>query len=399
MTNLDYAALAAKVLKQKPTSVRTTALSRDRGIAIVAQAMQQSVKSRSRRKQRLWISAAAITMAAAAAAAVVGTRGFTHSKATASVNPHCAHSPEGCSPSVKNAQGTVDVGHYSGRDILPGGVIQAAVGQFTQVRFDSGTRLALGGNTRLAYDEGTEVHRFSLSHGSVHLEVTKLKQGQRFLVNTADAEVEVRGTVFDVSVIPASEGCAERTSVAVKEGVVEVRSTSGLRTLHGGDTWQPECATALALKEPAAHAARPPIAERTALVGPNVELSARKDGQATAERAVVEERATAGESAGAAPTQTQSEQVRSSDLAKQNDIYARASAERNQGHSLEALTLYQELITKFPSSALTESACVQRIRILRTTNSAAAAREAKLYLSRFPKGFARSEAEALLSAP
>jgi len=250
----------------------------------------------------------------------------------------------------------------------------------------------------LGYDEGAQVHRFSLSRGSVHLEVAKLKRGQRFLVNTADAEIEVRGTVFDVSVIPASAGCEARTSVAVKEGVVEVRSSEELQTLRPGDTWQEEChKTSTAEEAPSPHApstipsrlakhsesdARAPASEFPPAVNPAVD---NRKLPSVASLPVA--------------SGPDVDTARLSDLARQNNIYARASAERNQGHSTEALALYRELTTKFPSSALVESACVQRIRILKKTDPAAAAREAQQYLARYPKGFARVEVESLLDEP
>lgn len=391
----DYAAIAAKVLKRKPISARTTGLSRDRGIAIVAQAMQQS--ARARRRRRVWVLGAVIvTTGAAAAMAVVAVRGSGKAESEPQKYAQCSHSPIGCAPQTKTSPNAVDVGHFDGREILPGGVMQADLGKSVQVQFDSGTRIGLGENTMLAYDEGAQVHRFSLSRGSVHLEVAKLEQGQRFLVNTADAELEVRGTVFDVAVSPPSSGCAQRTSVSVQEGIVEVRSADELRTLRRGETWRPECDTTKGQHEAAAALAS--NLDRSAKVTPLESHSPRKNLAATLDPSV-ENRRVDSDMGVSTPIQMPPKAARPSDLAKQNDLYARASAERNQGHSGEALALYRELITTFPSSALVESASVQRIRILRTTNSDAALREAKQYLARYPKGFARSEMSKLVEGP
>lgn len=73
-----------------------------------------------------------------------------------------------------------------------------------------------------------------LSHGSVSLHVEHLTPGERFIVATADAEVEVRGTRFEVLV---DEGKLVR--VAVTEGKVEVR-VAGQEPLllHPGESWE-----------------------------------------------------------------------------------------------------------------------------------------------------------------
>jgi hypothetical protein len=184
-----------------------------------------------------------------------------------------------------------------------------------------------------------------------------------------------------------------RANLGFGEGVVEVRSARELLTLRRGDSWQPDCVNAKVANELPVSPSR---------FTDHAGKTAASDSQSTQKKPALlpdptpDIRNTTPESA-ATPSQTES--VRISDLAKQNNIYARASAERNQGHSGEALELYQELISQFPSSALVESACVQRMRILRDANPAAAAREAKQYLSRFPKGFARGEAESLVGAP
>jgi TolA-binding protein len=88
-----------------------------------------------------------------------------------------------------------------------------------------------------------------------------------------------------------------------------------------------------------------------------------------------------------------------SDLALQNDLYARAIAARRNGQPREAAALYQELLTRFPRSPLAESAMSERMRIFRSSDRAQAIREARRYLARFPAGSARAEAEALLREP
>ena len=72
-----------------------------------------------------------------------------------------------------------------------------------------------------------------LDDGTIVLEVAPLPSGERFRVMTEDAEVEVRGTRFQVS---ASRG--KLTQVTVASGRVEVRSAGGGRVvLDPGDEW------------------------------------------------------------------------------------------------------------------------------------------------------------------
>ncbi|MCP4602893.1 MAG: tetratricopeptide repeat protein [Proteobacteria bacterium] len=69
-----------------------------------------------------------------------------------------------------------------------------------------------------------------LKAGKVTVNVSPLKQGERFRVITGDAEIEVRGTSFEVSV----EGDS-LVSVQVLSGRVEVRPKNGLHKLLGPD--------------------------------------------------------------------------------------------------------------------------------------------------------------------
>lgn len=391
MSVIDYSALAARALKHKPVAVRSPVLSRDRGIAIVAQAMKQS--TRTRRRAHWWTGGTLMT-AAAAAAIVVVPHLWPLSRRTTEVHAPtaCSNAAQECIANAEASVARVDIGHMDGREIAPGAMMQADLGRPARIEFDSGTRMALEGNTMVAYDEGSDTHRFSLARGSVHLEVAKLKVGQRFLLNTVDAEVEVRGTVFDVVVLDAVEGCDQRTRVSVQEGVVEVRSAAELVTLHGGDVWTGQCPQAAKAAE----------SDSTRVAASR--LGAKSDSgnrgsfaSATAVEPAQQSRATAEQAA--SPKTLTPESLRTSDLAQQNDIYSRASAERNSGHVREALALYDLLIARYPGSALVESAFVQRFRILRQTGRSEAAREANQYLVRYPKGFARAEAEALVNSP
>ena len=112
------------MLKRKTVTMREPGLSRDRGIATIAQAMRES--SRTRRRLRWWVGGAAATAVAAAALLTMPrylrqNRGVT----TAHTAAACSNSPGACGAATANSVARIDVGHMDGRDIVPGGVMQA----------------------------------------------------------------------------------------------------------------------------------------------------------------------------------------------------------------------------------------------------------------------------------
>ncbi|HVW27962.1 MAG TPA: FecR domain-containing protein [Polyangiaceae bacterium] len=95
-----------------------------------------------------------------------------------------------------------------------------------------------------------------LEAGRIHVEVSPLGRGERFRVRTADGEVEVRGTAFDVV---ADDGYL--SDVVVQHGRVEVRSgAEASRTLGAGESWQraPRGAAAETVQHSAPVPAAPP---------------------------------------------------------------------------------------------------------------------------------------------
>jgi outer membrane protein assembly factor BamD (BamD/ComL family) len=83
-------------------------------------------------------------------------------------------------------------------------------------------------------------------------------------------------------------------------------------------------------------------------------------------------------------------------LTDQNDLYAAAVAARRAGKFGEAVAGYDRLLARYPDGPLAEAATVERLRLLAKTDSTRAKEEAARYLSRYPRGFARSEAAALV---
>ncbi|APR86846.1 Fe-S oxidoreductase [Minicystis rosea] len=73
----------------------------------------------------------------------------------------------------------------------------------------------------------------TLVRGTLDVTVRPLAQGERFVVRTADAEIEVRGTAFRVE----AEGGRIR-GVAVSEGTVEVRYAGFSAVIPSGGSWR-----------------------------------------------------------------------------------------------------------------------------------------------------------------
>jgi TolA-binding protein len=173
-----------------------------------------------------WRRAVAGAAAAAVviAAVVLGVRGRVHQPRTASVAasaPAAAAPAPGqtaAAPAARHARGGLE----AARAAAPAAALgpsRAAIRAIGAARF---TRV------QTAPDDVVR-----LDHGAIVLEVSPLAAGERFRVRTDDAEVEVRGTRFEVS---ADEG--KLMAVSVSSGRVEVRSPDGGHVvLEPGDEW------------------------------------------------------------------------------------------------------------------------------------------------------------------
>src|SRR6185312_2196889 len=154
--------------------------------------------------------------------------------------------------------------------------------------------------------------------------VAKLGTGQRFVLATPDAEVEVRGTRFQVQLVPAAAGCGQGTvtRVQVTEGVVEVRGPAGDVRVAAGAHWPAAC------PEPAAPVAGHP--RPRAHVAPAARL-----------------------------------EVSTETLATENDLFSSALRAEHGGDRREAIELLDVLLTRFPRSPLQASAAAARERLHR----------------------------------
>src|SRR5205814_3434780 len=108
------------------------------------------------------------------------------------------------------------------------------------VSLSTGTRLGLHRAGELELLALGPIQRFALRTGRLRASVARLAAGQRFLIATDDAEVEVKGTSFEVTVLPRA-ACGARTRVRVFEGMVTVRSDQYELHVPAGVSWPPDC--------------------------------------------------------------------------------------------------------------------------------------------------------------
>jgi hypothetical protein len=232
----------------------------------------------------------------------------------------------------------------------------------TTVRGAPGARFE---RTRVA-----DVERVALADGAVDLEVRPLAPGERFLVATDDAEVEVRGTVFRV------EAHDHRLAyVSVREGKVEVRRGSESALLTPGQEWRDESASAVV-------AAAPVAPSKGLAPGALPERHAHPGGAAVRgpSQALPSAAASAREGAPADRSNAFADGVR---LVARGD-YA-AAAERLQAFRAD-----------HPGDAHGEDAAFLTVIALQRAGRKDEARAAAhRYLAQYPNGYRRAEAEAI----
>ncbi|HET9934587.1 MAG TPA: FecR family protein [Polyangiaceae bacterium] len=387
MTEQDFSRLAASLLSRNAEDRLPRIVDREHGIAIVARAITE--RARKKRRARLLVYGAAFA-SAAGVALVAGFLGARHATSAADATLNCSALGT-CAPAAPALQ----VGLVDGRSFVPGQSLRARAGESTRVEFAHATEVALDPQTELEYRQGDTTRRFGLLRGAVHLRVGKLAPGQRFVVETPDTEVEVRGTEFHVALAQPGAGCVSpRTSVSVDEGVVEVRFHGETYRVTPGGHWPERCEIEAPPAAPA-----PPITQPSELRLEAPSAPARVPVHEKRVAAATKAASPAAVEAGSQPPESDAQSDATSALTEQNNLYAKAVAARRAGRSLEALATYEQLLERFPNGALCESARAERLRLLIRVNPAKAKVEAARYLARYPRGLASADARALLDQP
>jgi ferric-dicitrate binding protein FerR (iron transport regulator) len=362
MTIPFYSRITGRLLARQESKAVPPPSAGDRAAAISAIERAIAARARTRRRNR-WLGG----LAAAAAVAVVAggaVHEIRHRAQTVASSPaNQLHAPAAGDTqvvgyTVTGAASVVSSGAsapLSERRTLPAGSrVVTPAGGHVMLAFATGTDVALGEAADMTIADEGATQALRLDHGSLDLHVARLSADQRFLVQTPDAEVEVRGTAFKVSLVPPDATCGggTPTRVAVTEGVVVVRHAGVESRVEAGQQWPSGCSQA-------------PVATR----------------------------ASSGSSAVHAPGSS----APASSLGEQNDMFADAMAAKRRGDSGEALADFERFLARYPASPLAESATVERMRLLRSTDSWRAPAAARQYLGRYPNGFARAEAQTILA--
>lgn len=309
--------------------------------------------ARTRRKTSLRNKALAF---AAAAALVLGAIAVRRSMVRET--PALAAAP---TTRVQSAHGRVSIERgaavVNGPNAQPGDVVTCKGAECrADLVLPSGSVAGIRGDTRIALSSTSDVQLLRLDTGSARFDVVKLRPGERFIVKTADAEIEVRGTSFQITVGEGACREAGRTQVEVFEGVVAVRHGSGDLVVTAGQRW------------PTAPCPAPPAPS----AAPAISVSVAPSTVAPPSK----------------PAATSS-----SELSAHNALWADAVAAKKRGDNPAALAGFTKYLAKYPHGFLAEAAEVERMRLL---SGPARVEAARAYLAKHPNGYARAEALAIV---
>lgn len=375
MTTPRYARIASQMLKDARRDDESAPPPSLEARARAVSAIERALVGRAERRRRSrWLAAAtavaAIVVCGLGVTKVVADRrapvAVTSSATTGVASPLLALSPviRATANVVLVGAGEPDIQPIDGTPIGNGKRLIARPLGHATLAFATGTELTIEERGDLTIDENGASQRFTLGAGAVSARVAKLAAGRTLVVATPDAEIEVRGTTFRVAVVAADPACGEGTTtrVDVVEGVVVVRARGSETRVSAGERWPRGCATQTAPAAiAAADAKRPPAVAATA-----------------------------------SPSSSSSPTLASSQLTEQNDLFAEAVAAKRRGAVAQAIATFERFLAKYPSSPLAESAMAERMRLLRGGDRARAQAAAREYLARFPSGFARADAQAIL---
>jgi FecR-like protein len=278
-----------------------------------------------------------------------------------------------------------------GSAIAAGSKITTRDGGHAVLALSSGTRIAVDDNSDLAVVEEDAVQIFSLNSGTMRADVAKLLPGQRFVIRTADSEVEVHGTSFSVTVVPQNAidpncGNGAATRVVVYEGIVSVRHAGIEAHVPKGNSWPSACASTATTNDDS------PLDTNAAQPDPN---------SSTATIELPDDDTHATDLSTPAPSQHAHKSgthhaKASSPLSEQNDIFESGLTAERDGLTNGAISDFERYLSLYPNGPLAEHAAVRRMNLLRTVDHARAVNAARDYLAKYPAGFARTEAQGIV---
>lgn len=232
-----------------------------------------------------------------------------------------------------------------------------------------------------------------LSDGTMTLEVAPLGADERFRVITADAEVEVRGTAFDVA---ASHDHLQ--SVRVLHGRAVVRTQGRTIILADGERWEPQIARIDVV--PAAPALTPTPAPAPA-PAPLVASSSTTPSAPVAQKAIRPSAKPAHAPKAKPPVAQISTTVEQPPPAampkRQNELlFEQGWASLKAGKTADAATTFERAALAAPDDPLAEDAWFWRASSLARAKSPGASDAFDKFLSRYPHSPRSGEASAML---
>ncbi|MCA9588650.1 MAG: FecR domain-containing protein [Myxococcales bacterium] len=387
MSGPHFAKLATDLLAREKVARPDDSATRE---AAMSRAIAERIRTRSRRRRALRVAAGIVLAAAAVLAVGRWTRSTAHAPSpppVAAIDAKAVGAP--IHAAVVRGSATSPLGPDA--PIVVGDRVDVGEGGSATVALSDGSRVRAEAGSELRVESLAASRRFVLARGTMRADVHKLGAGERFVVATDDAEVEVHGTSFQVAVAEAPDACAStRTRVHVFEGVVAVRGLGDETKLYAGEDWPAACARTTRAGQTASDA------------GPTVATLATQGGAPGTAPPTTP--AVTGDPGASAPTPpsartaiTPAEPPRapSTALAEQNRLFAEATAARRRGDDATAIATYGRLVERHPTGSLAEAAAVERMRLLARGDAVRARDAARAYLTRYPKGFARAEAERL----
>jgi hypothetical protein len=259
------------------------------------------------------------------------------------------------------------------RALHDGDALQTATGAHAHFQTSkSSVNVAESTELRVSRPSAAE-ERISLRRGRVDVSVEKTIETKRaVVVETPDAEVVVRGTIFDVRVDPLQS--STNTRVHVTRGSVWVLAQGvQVALLSAGQSWSSASGV---------ETAKPTADVPTAAPAPVVTEAPLADAPAPAPAAK--------------PGLARDAARKGGTLAEENRLFSAGVEARNRGDAQRAAELFGELLSTYPQSTLREVAQVERFRALsRAGQGARAASEARHYLAEHPDGAAKTEARDL----
>ena len=371
MNELDPEALLRELAEERvpPESPDVQARRRDQIVPTLGGVIRRAHEQSLRRTR--WKRAAASLSAAAVFCGLIGA--VYHLHVTQQSSAAVANAAQAAQ--LKDVKGTLVVTHSgNSRVVASGEQLQLTGGDELRTPSD-GSAVVHTERSQIRVNAATQLdffapsaaeERIRVAAGSVDLKVSKVPQSWRsVVVETPNAEVVVRGTMFNVAV--AKEQGATVTLVRVTEGAVWVLHNGERDLVSAGEEWSSRAAAKAAVAPPVA----PPAPATSAVV------DAPRSGARSAREAT-------------------KSSASSSTLSEQNKMYQSALDARNQGDDRRALELFQALLTRHPGGHFAQDAEIERMRAYRRLgNQRQAAAEARRYLARHPTGYAREEARAM----